>query len=113
MDIPLKINYAIGNNKWRLITSLGITTSVFLKETITSCFYYTDHTDKKLNPYNYDFNTINFSPTLSIGADYKMNNKMNLRVEPTFRYGVTKIISTPVTGNLYNGGLNIGYYYAL
>lgn len=47
------------------------------------------------------------------GIDYKINRRMNLRVEPTFRYGVLKTIDTPVTGYLYSGGLNISYYFGL
>jgi hypothetical protein len=50
---------------------------------------------------------------MSVGIDYRINEKMNLRIEPTFRYGVLKIIDTPVTGYLYSGGINVVYYYGL
>lgn len=38
---------------------------------------------------------------------------MNLRIEPTFSYGLLKIIDAPVTGYLYSGGINIGYYFGI
>jgi hypothetical protein len=50
---------------------------------------------------------------MSAGVDYRINEKMNLRIEPTFRYGVLKIIDMPVTGYLYSGGINVAYYYGL
>lgn len=50
---------------------------------------------------------------ISAGIDYRMNDRMNLRVEPTFRYGVMKITDAPITAYLFNAGLNIGYYVRL
>jgi hypothetical protein len=34
-------------------------------------------------------------------------------MEPTFRYGLLKIIDQPVTAYLWSAGLNITCYYAL
>lgn len=113
IDIPLKVNFTVGKKKVRLFTSIGVTTNIFIRETQTSVLVYSDRTDKKTNPTNFDYNKLNISPTISVGMDYKINSRMNLRVEPTFRYGVLKIIDTPVTGYLYNGGLNISYYFGL
>ncbi len=50
---------------------------------------------------------------VSVGVEYKINERMNLRVEPTFRYGLLTVIDFPVAGYLYSGGLNIGYYVGL
>jgi hypothetical protein len=113
IDIPVKVNFTIGKKKVRFFTSVGVTTNIFIKETQTSFLYYSDRTDNKTSPTNLDYNKVNISPTVSFGIDYKINNRMNLRVEPTFRYGVLKIIDTPVTGYLYSGGLNISYYFSL
>jgi len=113
IDIPLKANFTIGKKKVRFFTSVGVTTNIFIKETQTSVLVYSDRTDKKTNPTSFDYKRVNISPTISVGIDYKINNRMNLRVEPTFRYGVLKIIDAPVTGYLYNGGLNISYYFGL
>lgn len=113
IDIPVKVNFTIGQKKVRFFTSVGVTTNIFIKETETSFFYYSDHTDKKTSQTRFDYSKVNISPTISVGIDYKINSRMNLRVEPTFRYGVLKIIDTPVTGYLYSGGLNISYYHGL
>lgn len=80
---------------------------------MTNILYYSDRKDKQKSPTNFDYNKVNISPTVSVGFDYKINSRMNLRVEPTFRYGVLKITKTPVTGYLYSGGLNVSYYFGL
>ncbi|MFN8323469.1 MAG: outer membrane beta-barrel protein [Chitinophagales bacterium] len=113
IDIPVKVNFTIGKKKVRFFTSVGLTTNIFIKEMLTSFWYYSNRTDKKTSPAGYDYKKVNISLTISVGIDYKINDRMNLRVEPTFRYGVLKIIDTPVTGYLYSGGLNISYYFGL
>jgi hypothetical protein len=50
---------------------------------------------------------------VSAGVDYKLNNKMHLLAEPTFRYGIIKTKDAPVTEHLWNAGLNVGFYYSL
>ena len=72
---------------------------------------YPDPTTKETEPVNYNYRRFNISPTISVGFDYKVNSRMNLRVEPTFRYGILTIIDAPIHGYLYNAGLNISYYF--
>lgn len=113
IDIPVKVNFTIGKKKVRFFTSVGVTTNIFIKETQIGVLVYSDRTDRKTSSTNTDYNNVNISPTISVGIDYKMNNRMNLRVEPTFRYGVLKLTDTPTTDYLYSGGLNISYYIGL
>jgi hypothetical protein len=115
VDIPIKANFTTDEGKIRVFTSLGLTANFFIKETVTRVLVFCDHTDRKtgLTSESDSYNKLNFSPTMSVGIDYRINEKMNLRIEPTFRYGVLKIIDTPVTGYLYSGGINVVYYYGL
>ncbi|MEO6548830.1 MAG: outer membrane beta-barrel protein [Ferruginibacter sp.] len=92
IDIPLKVNLMLGQGRIRLISSVGVTTNILMKE---------------------NYKKVNFSPMAGIGIDYKINNQINLRVEPTFRYGILYTTDTPVTENLWNTGLNIGLYFKL
>ena len=109
IDIPVKVNFTIGKKKVRFFTSVGVTTNIFIEETQIGVLVYSDRTERKTSSTNTDYNNVNISPTISVGIDYKINNRMNLRVEPTFRYGVLKITDTPVRDYLYSGGLNISY----
>lgn len=114
IDIPVKANFTIGKKKVRFFTSIGFVTNIFIKETSTTILKYSDHTERKTGTINYNnYNSVNISPVISAGIDYKINNRMNLRVEPTFRYGVLKTVKAPVEEHLYNGGLNISYYFGL
>ena len=113
IDIPVKANFTIGKKKVRFFTSIGVTTNILIKYTETCILVYSDHTNRETNSTSFNYNKVNISPTISVGIDYKINNRMNLRVEPTFRFGVLKIIDAPVTGYLYNGGFNISYYFGL
>lgn len=113
LDIPLRFNYVFGKKKIRFLTSAGVTTNVFIEETQKSIRIYSDRTEKNTEPTNIEYNRFNITPTLSFGIDYKINNKMNLRIEPIFRYGILKIIDAPITGYLYNTGLNVGFYFGV
>ena len=75
--------------------------------------YSNGNTEKKSQSSTSGFNQVDISPMLSVGVDYKLNNKIHLYAEPTCRYGVVKTKDAPVVENLWNAGLNFGFYYAL
>lgn len=114
LDVPVRVLYRFGKKRLHFVTSVGVTTNILLNATMTSVVKY-GNDDAKRQTYDqpYDFNTFNISPTISVGVDYKINNKINLRAEPTFRYGLLKITDTPVTATLWSGGLNFSCYYLL
>ncbi len=114
LDVPVRVLYRFGKKRLHFVTSVGITTNILLNATMTSVVKYGNE-DAKRQTYDqpYDFNPFNISPTISVGVDYKINNKINLRAEPTFRYGLLKITDTPVTATLWSGGLNFSCYYLL
>ncbi len=110
LDIPLKVNFALGKNKWRFISSVGASANFFLKESQTQVVYFSNKTDRSSGSDGHKYNELNISPMVSFGIDYRLTDKMSLRIEPTFRYGILKIIDAPVTAYLFSAGLNVGYY---
>jgi hypothetical protein len=68
-------------------------------------------TEKQTSLYGY--NRLNISPLVSAGIDWQLNHRNSIRIEPTFRYGVLKIIDAPLTGYLWSAGLNLSYYFGL
>jgi len=52
-----------------------------------------------------NFNKWSVSPMVGIGLEWQPGDKVQYRLEPTFRYGITKIIDAPVTAFLWSGGL--------
>lgn len=114
IDIPLKVNFSFGKKKIRFVTSVGVATNIFIRETNTSVLKYSDGTkDRDTQQTSYAYNKVNLSPFVSAGIDWKFNDRTNLKIEPTVRYGALKIIDAPVTGYLWNAGLNISYYFGL
>lgn len=114
LDIPLKGILTFGNGSFRFVTSIGVTTNILVNTTTTSVLEYADGSTEKSTQESFDsYNGINFSPLISLGIEKKIKNKSFIRIEPTFMYGVLKIIDAPITANLWNAGLNISYYFGL
>ncbi len=114
IDVPVKANFVFGKKKLRAIASLGIVANFFIEETIITTKKYADGTkDNNSQKSTDDYNKFNLSPMVSFGVDWKLSSKSSLRIEPVFRYGVLKIIDTPVTAYLWNTGLNIAYYFGV
>lgn len=114
IGIPLKAKFSFGKSKVRFVSSIGFMTSILLNVKQTSNYEYSNgKTEKKSQSSKSGFNKVDISPMLSVGVDYKLNNKMHLFAEPTFRYGVIKTKDAQVTEHLWNAGLNVGFYYAL
>lgn len=114
LDIPLRTIFSIGNKKVRFISSIGITTNILISPTITSIIKYDDeHTDHQTQKAGHVYKSINLSPTASIGIDWQLFDNFNVCIEPTFRYGLLKIINTSITAYLWSGGVNFTCYYRL
>lgn len=114
LDIPLRAIFTFGNKKVKFISSVGVTTNILISATQKSIITF-ENGDKERNTQKqqYSFKPVNLSPTISLGMDYGFSKKINLRVEPTFRYGLLKISDTPVTSYLWSAGLNITCYYRI
>lgn len=109
LDLPLKVNYLAGNKKLRFVCGAGLALNVLLKQ--TTSFKGTDPsgnhvTSSSSNDY---YNAINLSPIVSAGINWQLSPRMDLRIEPSFRYGVIKIVDAPVSAYLWNTGLNLSY----
>jgi hypothetical protein len=99
IDIPLTANFIFSKKKMRFITSVGLTTNILLNQPNNS--FITGN----------NYSRINLSPTLSCGIDYKINNKMFFRIEPTFRYGLLKVSTGLATQYIWSAGVNFSFYF--
>jgi Outer membrane protein beta-barrel domain len=113
IDIPLKASITFcERNRIRFTASAGLVTNIFLTSLTKDVLDYTEggkRISKTFDQKNYSKATL--SATAGIGIDYTLNKSMNLRVEPGFRYGITRINNQPpVSARLWDIGINIGYY---
>jgi hypothetical protein len=88
----------LGKNKVRFTAAAGVAFNFLVKEFQKNILEYSNGTTvKKKQSSTYDFNKFNLSPMLSAGLECKINDKMYMKAEPTFRYGIIKMIDKPVT----------------
>jgi hypothetical protein len=114
IDIPLKVNFTVGKRRIKFFSSVGLTTNLFIKETQTNIYIYSDRTDiNTIRPSFTDFRKVNFTPTLSTGIDWSLHRNVNLRVDPNFQYTAFTMTNTPLTGHLFSAGLKMSLYYRL
>jgi hypothetical protein len=111
LDIPLKLNFVSGGNKIRFIAGAGIAANIFLDESDIVTLFYASGNEKEMDQSSgFDYNKFNLSSLLSAGIEFKLKKNLFFRVEPTFRYGLLKIIDQPVTAHLWNFGVGLGVY---
>jgi Outer membrane protein beta-barrel domain len=113
IGIPIKAKFTFANSDLHFITSVGFMTNFLLNVKQTSTYQYSDGKTEKKTQSVSGFNKVDISPMISVGIDYKVNGKIHLIVEPTFRYGILKTRDAPIAEKLWNGGVNLGFYYAL
>lgn len=110
IEVPLKANFFIGNKRTRFIASTGVSVNLFVKSVEVVTYTFSDVKHKDRTAYGDSFNNIDIAPFISAGIDYKLTDKLNIRIEPTFRYTLFDIIDTPIATNLWSGGLKFGCY---
>lgn len=114
ISIPVKAKFSFGKQNLRLIAGMGLQANLLLTTKEISKFEYaTGVKSRSSSSSTAGFNKVDISPLVSLGVDAKLNNKMNLFIEPTFRYGIIKTKDAPIKENLWNVGLNLGVYYEL
>jgi hypothetical protein len=113
IDIPLKANFFIGKKRLRFIGSTGIAANIFIADKSTLKYTKVDKPDESVPRLSGAPNMLSLSSLVSAGIDYKINDWMNVRIEPVFRYGLIKMYDAPIGQHLYSAGLNVGWYVAL
>jgi hypothetical protein len=109
LEIPTKVNFSFGTNRMRLTTSAGVSSAFLIKQSRTYIGYYKDTTTRQDITSIDTYNRFNLFATISAGLEMRISPIMSIKVEPTFRYGLLKIIETPVSGHWYSGGVNVSY----
>jgi hypothetical protein len=115
LDFPFRANFTFSKSKFQIIASAGAVLNYLLQvsgktvpENRIAIFEIQTYGNQ------FAYNNINISPTVSLGLKYNINNRLNLRAEPTFRYGLRNTDSKSfVFTRLWTAGLNISFNYGL
>jgi opacity protein-like surface antigen len=114
IDVPLKANFILGSGKLRGLVGAGIVANFLVSSTLRTV-YKAANGDEAYGKYtnSADYERFNLSPMVSAGVDYQLNDRVHVRLEPTFRYGILKTVDAPVTMYVWNPGLNASCYFSL
>jgi len=111
LDIPIKLNYFILTGKVKLFASAGFSANIFLDDRTKSTFI--DPAGTEYASSGLDLSPLNITVLLGAGIDYSINNRLNFRLEPIFRYAITPIADAPIKEYHYSVGANFGLYYSI
>jgi|GEM_PF-3680399 len=106
LDIPLRLSHTVGTRSLRWISSVGLSVG-FLLPTHDRTAIINGYQPALFISYPRE---LNISPTLSSGLAFFLADHSDLRVEPTFMYGITALTDNSVQTFLWSAGLNVGYY---
>lgn len=104
LEVPLEVNYAIVDKKIG-VTVIGGFSSLFLVDNSISVA--AESQTMELGEAN-NINDINFSTNIGMGVSYKFTPKMQLNVEPVFKYQLNTFSNTdgsfqPFSLGIYSG----------
>lgn len=110
LGIPIGLKYWSGTEKWRFSASIGATANYLVRASSTLVLYYDNDNPERSNQTSQtDYDKFNVIPFVGAGVEYQLNVRMSLSAMPIVRYGTLNIIDAPITGKLYNGGIQFGW----
>ena len=114
LDIPLGVNFVAGKKRLQFVSSLGISANIFLVEIGKSYkFYETGEVIKNKGKTFYDYRRLWITAEAGIGVKYDLSSRLQLRILPSFRYGITTINDAPIVGRLWSAGIVVASYFRL
>jgi hypothetical protein len=115
LDIPLRAIVSFGKRRIRFVASAGIAANLLLSTQKDQVLELKNGEVKRFQDvyFSKDYHSFTISSTLSMGVDFQLSKKINLRIEPTYRYGLLPIHEYRQPRVLWNYGLNLSCYYAI
>jgi len=112
LDVPLKLNYMSGQGRLKFIAGAGFSANFFLNASGKTTVFYGDgrREDREKQSSTTDYQKFNISALASVGVEYKLQQNIFLRAEPTFQYGLLKTVDASIAEHLWNAALNIGIH---
>ncbi|GGG36162.1 outer membrane beta-barrel protein [Bizionia arctica] len=106
-EIPMELNYRIGNNKVGLNLIAGFSSFILDGNEV-----YSELKDEKtyIGEAN-NINSMSFSTNFGLGFDYKFSEKVKFNLEPTFKYQLNAFENTSGSFNPYIIGIYTGLSY--
>ena len=111
IDFPLLINVRSNHRKVRFVANVGIIFNHLVRDNEVSEVRYTNETKGKFfYPSQGAYKSFNLSGTFGFGLDVPVTSRLGFQIKPNFRYGFLKIIEAPLTGYVWDAGLELRLY---
>ncbi len=111
IDIPMKINYFIIKGRTKIFISAGLSTNLYLYRRTKVIFEGSDVTNTSVSWG--ELTRLNVSVLIGGGADIRISQKLNFRVEPLYKQSIISIVDAPIKQYQYSFGVNFGLYFRL
>ncbi|MFT6998956.1 MAG: hypothetical protein ACJAQ4_002719 [Cryomorphaceae bacterium] len=115
VGIPIRIIWNFGTENTRILASFGLAPQILLDQRTLARTHYTNEDKETQEIENLEEAAgFNLSPSLGIGAEFKLSEKFFLRAEGIARFGVVNVNEdSPINSYIYSSELNAGIYYNL
>ncbi|MCZ4409628.1 outer membrane beta-barrel protein [Cryomorphaceae bacterium 1068] len=114
VGIPLRIIWSLGTEKTKVLASFGLSPQILLAQNTTAKLSNGDNTEEMDIDSFEDATGFNLSPSLGLGAEFKLSENFFLRAEGIARFGVVNINEdSPINSYTYSSELNVGIHYLL
>jgi hypothetical protein len=110
LELPLRVNYQFLNRKVFGYVTTGVSMNLFLNDKSKSWLTYNTGETAVVTSESsiYDFNKIAFAVLGGFGIGYHISEKLNVRLEPLFRYSLTPLAEAPINQYNYSIGCQFG-----
>jgi hypothetical protein len=105
LDVPVRLSHSVGKGRTRWISSVGVSIGFLSSHEPEPSINLRQHALFMRYP-----RSVNISPTISTGLAFFLSDRSDLRVEPTFMYGITPLTDHFVQTFMWSAGLNLGYF---
>lgn len=114
LGLRLGAGLTLGEGRWRSITSIGVMPAwLFAARKRTHAEYVDGREDVVSRPPAEKFNAFNLFPYLGTGVAYNPGGRWEWRLQPTVRYGTSRIIDAPISASLFSGTVELGVRFTL
>jgi hypothetical protein len=98
INVPLNIKLHFGKKKFSFTVLAGLNTQYAYKQK-SQIILHKEHFDNVVNYSDVKVNKINYSALAGLGAEYKINKRIGIYVEPNVRYSVNDLSKVPGISN--------------
>ncbi len=107
IDIPIKLNWYLYREKYRIFISAGMSANFFLNAKMVNRLKFDDREDILSGKMDYNFRPLNWAAIAGAGIEYFFPNRIGVRIEPVFRHSVTAVEDSSLKEYPYSFGINL------